>query len=93
MVSRRGFLASTAATAAVAGIGVASGAASASFIASQNSDTATARRSLEFYGSHQMGIEADLQAVTNFVALDLKPGMDAAAMLRWMDPLDVGYRA
>lgn len=84
MVSRRGFLASTAATAAVAGIGVASGAASASFIASQNSDTATARRSLEFYGSHQMGIEADLQAVTNFVALDLKPGMDAAAMLRWM---------
>ena len=84
MVSRRGFLASTAATAAVAGIGVASGAAGASFIANQNADTATARRSLEFYGSHQMGIEADLQAVTNFVALDLKPGMDASAMLRWM---------
>ena len=84
MVSRRGFLASTAATAAVAGIGVASGAAGASFIANQNVDTSTARRSLEFYGSHQMGIEADLQAVTNFVALDLKPGMDAAAMLRWM---------
>lgn len=84
MVSRRGFLASTAATAAVAGIGVASGAAGASFIANQNADTSTARRSLEFYGSHQMGIEADLQAVTNFVALDLKPGMDAAAMLRWM---------
>ena len=84
MVSRRGFLASTAATAAVAGIGVASGAAGASFIANQNADTATAKRSLEFFGPHQMGIEADLQAVTNFVALDLKPGMDAAAMLRWM---------
>ncbi|MFM2019875.1 MAG: hypothetical protein RL718_456 [Actinomycetota bacterium] len=84
MVSRRGFLASTAATAAVAGIGVASGAAGASFIASQHADTSTAKRSLEFFGPHQMGIEADLQAVTNFVALDLKPGMDAAGMLRWM---------
>lgn len=84
MVSRRGFLASSAATAAVAGIGVASGAAGASFLASQNADTSTAKRALEFYGPHQMGIESDLQAVTNFVALDLKPGMDAAAMLRWM---------
>lgn len=84
MVSRRGFLASSAATAAVAGIGVASGAAGASFLASQNADTSTAKRALEFYGPHQMGIESDLQAVTNFVALDLKPGMDEAAMLRWM---------
>ena len=41
MVSRRGFLASSAATAAVAGIGVASGAAGASFLASQNADTST----------------------------------------------------
>lgn len=84
MVSRRGFLASTAATAAVAGIGVASGAAGASFLGAQAADTSTARRSLEFYGAHQMGIEADLQAVTNFVALDLKPGMDSVGMLRWM---------
>ena len=84
MVSRRGFLASSAATAALAGIGVASGAAGASFLASQNADTSTAKRAMEFYGPHQMGIESDLQAVTNFVALDLKPGMDAAAMLRWM---------
>lgn len=31
-----------------------------------------------------MGIEADLQAVTNFVAFDLKPGVTKKDMLRWM---------
>ena len=84
MVSRRGFLASTAATAAVAGIGVASGAAGASLLGQRASETATAKRKLEFYGPHQMGIETDLQAVTNFVAFDLKPGMTNEGMLRWM---------
>ena len=31
-----------------------------------------------------MGIEADLQAVTSFIAFDLKPGATKASMLRWM---------
>lgn len=84
MVSRRGFLATTAATAAVAGIGVASGAAGQSLLGAKDAETATAKRKLEFFGPHQMGIEADLQAVTNFVALDLKPGVDTSGMLRWM---------
>lgn len=84
MVSRRGFLATTAATAAVAGIGVASGAAGQSLLGAKDAETATAKRKLEFFGPHQMGIESDLQAVTNFVALDLKPGVDTSGMLRWM---------
>lgn len=31
-----------------------------------------------------MGIELDMQAVTNMVAFDIKPGVDKASMLRWM---------
>jgi dye decolorizing peroxidase len=31
-----------------------------------------------------MGIETDLQAVTNFIAFDLKPGASSESMLRWM---------
>lgn len=84
MVSRRGFLTGTAATAAVAGIGVASGAVGATILGASANETATAKRSLSFYGPHQMGIETDLQAVTNFVAFDLKPGATPETMLRWM---------
>jgi dye decolorizing peroxidase len=84
MVSRRGFLTGTAASAAVAGIGVASGAVGATWIGATANETATAKRSLSFYGPNQMGIEADLQAVTNFVAFDLKPGASPETMLRWM---------
>ncbi len=80
MVSRRGFLAGTAASAAAAGL--ASGATA--FGLQLQAENQTAKRALEFYGPNQMGIEADLQAVTTFVALDLKPGVDKAAMLRWM---------
>lgn len=80
MVSRRGFLAGTAASAAAAGL--ASGATALGL--SANAETQTAKRSLEFYGPHQMGIEADLQAVTSFIAFDLKPGATKASMLRWM---------
>lgn len=84
MVSRRGFLTGTAASAAVAGIGVASGAVGATLLGASASETSTAKRSLNFYGPNQMGIETDLQAVTNFVAFDLKPGASPEAMLRWM---------
>jgi dye decolorizing peroxidase len=84
MVSRRGFLTGTAASAAVAGLGVASGAVGATLIGAAANETATAKRSLSFYGPNQMGIEADLQAVTNFVAFDLKPGASPETMLRWM---------
>ncbi|MEN9873029.1 MAG: hypothetical protein RL450_964, partial [Actinomycetota bacterium] len=80
MVTRRGFLAGTAASAAAAGL--ASGVTA--FASQANSETQTAKRALEFYGPHQMGIEADLQAVTSFIAFDLKPSVDKAAMLRWM---------
>lgn len=80
MVSRRGFLAGTAASAAAAGL--ASGVTALGL--SANAQTQTAKRSLEFYGPHQMGIEADLQAVTSFIAFDLKPGATKASMLRWM---------
>ena len=84
MVSRRGFLASSATVAAVAGSGVAAGAVGANLLRKEQAVDATAKRSLEFYGPNQMGIEADLQAVTNFVAFDLKPGVTKNDMLRWM---------
>lgn len=84
MVSRRGFLTGTAATAAGTALGAAGGASASSFFNSQAQETATATRSLEFYGPHQMGIETDMQAVTNMVAFDIKPGVDKASMLRWM---------
>ena len=80
MVTRRGFIAGSAATAAAAGVGVAGGVTLGAALAQEQ----VAHRSLEFYGPHQMGIETDLQAVTNFIAFDLKPGVDSAAMLRWM---------
>lgn len=80
MVTRRGFLAGTAASAAAAGL--ASGVTA--FASAASAETQTAKRALEFYGPHQMGIEADLQAVTSFISFDLKPSVDKAAMLRWM---------
>lgn len=80
MVSRRGFIAGTAASAAAAGL--ASGATA--WAINQESNTKTATRALEFYGPNQMGIETDLQAVTNFIAFDLKPGASKESMLRWM---------
>ena len=80
MVSRRGFLAGTAASAAAAGL--ASGATA--WAINQESNTKTATRALAFYGPNQMGIETDLQAVTNFIAFDLKPGASKESMMRWM---------
>jgi dye decolorizing peroxidase len=83
LISRRGLLGGTAAAAAAAA-GAAAGSIATGAVASQNQETFAAKRALEFYGPHQMGIEADLQAVTNFVVFDIKDTTDAAAMLRWM---------
>ena len=83
MISRRGLLGGTAAAAAAAA-GAAIGSVTTNAAASANQETFAAKRALEFYGPHQMGIEADLQAVTNFVVFDIKDSTDKAAMLRWM---------
>jgi len=84
LVTRRGFLGTGAAAAASGLVGVAAGAGATNAVASQNLETFVAKRELTFHGEHQMGIEADLQAVTNFIALDIKPGTDKASMLRFM---------
>ncbi len=85
MVTRRGFLTGTTAAAALAAVGgVGVGAAGASALANSNLDYFAAKRSINFRGANQMGIDQPLQAVTNFVALDIHPDVNAAAMLRWM---------
>lgn len=84
MVSRRGFLASSAAAAASAAAGLGVGAAAATQLAQGQAQTATATRAIKFEGSHQMGIETPIQAVTNMVALDVLPGTTLADMQRWM---------
>lgn len=73
----------TAATAA----GGALGAVGMGVRASAEQETFAAKRELNFFGDHQMGIETDLQAVTNFVVFDIKESTDKAAMLRWMSLL------
>ena len=80
MISRRGLLGATAATAA----GGAVGALGMGLKAQADLETFAAKRELTFFGPHQMGIETDLQAVTNFVVFDIKDSTDSAAMLRWM---------
>ena len=84
MVSRRGFLAGSAAGAAAGVVGVTGGALGATAAANSRLDTFAAERSVQFHGNHQMGIELEMQSVTNMVALDIKPDVDSAAMLRWM---------
>jgi len=83
LISRRGLLGGTAAAAAAAA-GAAAGSLTTNAVASANQETFAAKRALEFFGPHQMGIEADLQAVTNFVVFDIKDTTESAAMLRWM---------
>jgi dye decolorizing peroxidase len=80
LVSRRGFLASTAATAAAGAIGVTAGAG----FAKEQSAKAVLDATLPFEGDHPAGIEAEIQAVTNLISLDLLPGTNKADMLRWM---------
>lgn len=84
MVSRRGFLTGGVVGAAAGAFGLAGGATGATMLAGARQETFAAQRSVEFSGSHQMGIELEMQAVTNFVAFDLAPETDRAAMLRWM---------
>lgn len=84
MVSRRGFLAGGAAAAASGAVGIAAGASVAGLAAEGNQETFAADRAVEFFGQHQSGIELEIQAVTNMVALDLKDSMTKADMLRWM---------
>ena len=84
MVSRRGFLASSAAVAASAAAGLGVGATAATTIAASGQQTATASRALVFEGVHQMGIETPIQAVTNLVAFDILPGTTLSDMQRWM---------
>jgi dye decolorizing peroxidase len=84
LVSRRGFLAGSAAAAASGAVGIAAGAASASLAAQADLETFAASRQADFYGAHQSGIELDIQAVTNMVAFDIKESVTKADMLRWM---------
>lgn len=84
MVSRRGFLASSAAAAASAAAGLGVGATAATQLAQSQAETATASRALKFEGAHQMGIETPIQAVTNMVAFDVLEGTTLADMRRWM---------
>jgi dye decolorizing peroxidase len=84
LVSRRGFLASSAAAAASAAAGLGVGAAAATQLANTQAQTATAQRALKFEGDHQVGIETPIQAVTNMVAFDILPGTTPKDMQRWM---------
>lgn len=84
MISRRGFLATSAIVGVSTAAGASLGAVAANALNQQQALTATADRSELFQGAHQAGIETDLQAVTNFVALNLRPGVVVADMRRWM---------
>lgn len=53
-------------------------------LAGARQETFAAERSVSFFGPHQMGIELQMQAVTNMVALDINSEVDGSAMLRWM---------
>lgn len=87
MISRRGFLATGAAIGVSTAAGVTLGAVGANALNQQQSLTATADRSELFYGPHQAGIETDLQAVTNFIALNIRTGITKSDMRRWMSLL------
>ncbi|MEY4989146.1 MAG: hypothetical protein RI933_779 [Actinomycetota bacterium] len=89
-ISRRGFLfGGAAATGAI--VSASASAAVASNIATKNAtaaanranQTAVLKRRERFFGSHQNGIEAELQTFTNFVAFDLNPEVDTDAVTRW----------
>jgi dye decolorizing peroxidase len=67
--------------------GASLGAVGASYASSVSSQTATADRSELFRGPHQAGIEIETQAVTNFIAFDLKAGSTRSDIRRWMSLL------
>jgi dye decolorizing peroxidase len=56
----------------------------ASYASNVAAETATADRSELFRGAHQSGIETKMQAVTNFIAFDLRADTNRADARRWM---------
>jgi len=85
--TRRGFLAGASASAGAL-VGASASAlivgqqvASAAEVAAQ---TAVLKRSEKFHGSHQNGVELELQTFTNFVSLAIHADTDRSAMKRWM---------
>lgn len=76
-----GALVGATAGAVIAGQQVTASTNQAAEIAAQ---TAVLKRSEQFRGSHQNGIELELQTFTNFVALDIHANTDRPAMNRWM---------
>lgn len=79
MISRKGFLAGSASTAA--------GAVVASQIQSsadaEASQTVIGKRALEPHGVHQAGIELELQAFTRFIAFDVAEKITRQDLARW----------
>jgi len=84
MISRRGFLSATAVAGVSTAAGATLGAVGASYASDVASQTATADRSELFRGAHQAGIETKMQAVTNFIAFNLRPGTTKGDVRRWM---------
>jgi dye decolorizing peroxidase len=81
MVSRRTFLT----TSGLLASGVI-GAVANEFVRgpSRVSETSIGDAQVEPTGVNQAGVELELQTLTRFIALDIKPGTDKSAMLRWM---------
>lgn len=84
MISRRGFLSASAIAGISTAAGASLGAVGASYASGIASQTATADRSELFRGAHQAGIETEMQAVTNFIAFDLRNGSSKSDIRRWM---------
>lgn len=84
MISRRGFLSATAIAGVSTAAGASLGAVGATYASSVAAETATADRSELFRGAHQSGIETKTQAVTNFIAFDLRADTNRADARRWM---------
>ena len=84
MISRRGFLSASALAGVSTAAGASLGAVGATYASNTASQTATAVQSELFRGPHQAGIETDLQAVTNFIAFDLKASTSKSDLRRWM---------
>ena len=84
MISRRGFLSASALAGVSTAAGASLGAVGATYASNTASQSATADRSELFRGPHQAGIETDLQAVTNFIAFDLKASTSKSDLRRWM---------
>jgi dye decolorizing peroxidase len=84
MVSRRTFLT----TSGLLATGVI-GAAANELVRgpSRVSETSIGDARVEPTGVNQAGVELELQTLTRFIALDIKPGIDKSAMLRWMSLL------